>query len=206
MNLMFSVEVLLAPSCRFPSFCLPPRSWGLSHCFFYAKYPLQLSPLKQRLHLFKPSALSNSIYSDEQTWLEVDKIEICILSGLLGPLYQIHAAHTSFIALTLLYQNDCWLPVSLTLLWMWQRCFINTCISRNYSGVGLEWAHQSHEHRNKCFFQALNTPPGRQREEEEKAEILKSDKPGPAIQLLHACGSFILTCFTGLRGFNEIIT
>lgn len=40
----------------------------------------------------------------------------------------------------------------------------------------------------------------------EKGKDLKSDKPGSAIQLLYACGSFLLTHFTELRGFNDIIT
>lgn len=40
----------------------------------------------------------------------------------------------------------------------------------------------------------------------EKGKDLKSDRPGSVIQLLYACGSFLLTHFTELRGFNDIIT
>lgn len=42
--------------------------------------------------------------------------------------------------------------------------------------------------------------------EKRKRQRLKSDKPGSVIQLLYAWGSFLLTHFTELRGFNEIIT
>lgn len=140
-----SLEVLLAPSNRWPSFCFPPRSCSLSSFMVSSMPSIPSDKVSTSLPL---SLLSNSIYSDKQTWLEVDVIDICILPGLWSQrLFQILkscAKYTLYIPPSLLLpyyiKMTCWLP-SLLFCFDCGRHFINICISRNYSSEQSELSH-----------------------------------------------------------------
>lgn len=137
----------LIPADALPSVSLQVLLSLLFHCLFYANIPsnqsrqAKIPPLHTFLHSQVPSTLMNKL-EWRVTWLTDafypdfrSQRHFLILKSCAK--YTLHTP-PSLTAPTILYQNDLLVFCLSYPALMWQTCFVNICIPRSYSSVGLE--------------------------------------------------------------------